>query len=96
MTLRQRLNSLVSDPNWKSRFALGYDDDPKTGQETNIAIEQVKEILSKYRAHAKKQILKTSVAQDYYKDGSNIYTEMNQRKEFKASNTNILEVLNIE
>jgi hypothetical protein len=97
-TVRQRLNTLVSTPRWKNLFKKGYDDDPMTGQITNPAIEEVKEIVSQHRNLAKEKILYSKIANRYYNKDKTIYNEMDERKKIKesTSTSELLEVLNIE
>ena len=94
-TLRQALNKLVVTGDFNRAYKKGYQQ-TEQGTETNEGIEMIKDVISTYRADARRQLLETKIAEDYVdsKD-NNIYDILKEREAFSESPESLLEVLNL-
>lgn len=95
-TQRKALESLIKTKAFKDAYKLGYTQNEQ-GQDINEGIEMMKDIMSEYRAEARKQILETKAATDYVdSDGNNIYDILKEREAFSERPESLLESLNLK
>ncbi len=96
-TQRQALNKLVKTADFKKAYDNNkYTMDDK-GAEVNEGIEMIKDVISEYRAEARRKILETKAAADYLDgDDNNIYDILKEREAFDEQPESLLETLNLK
>ena len=93
---RQALEALIKEKAFKDAYKRGYSQNEQ-GTDVNEGIEMMKDIMSEYRAEARKILLETKAATDYVdSDGNNIYDILKEREAFSEQPESLLESLNLK
>jgi hypothetical protein len=95
-TQQKALEKLIKTKAFKDAYKKGYSQNEQ-GTDVNEGIEMIKDIMSKYRAEARKILLETKAATDYVdSDGNNIYNILKEREDFSERPESLLESLNLK